>query len=278
MKQQLPCFATLLVLICISYAAKATRFQNIGARSLGLSNSSTTLFDVWSSTNNQASLAFIEQTAFGISYQNNFQQSELSLKSFNSGIHSKIGGFGVSVQQFGFSEYNENKFGLGYGLKMTSSVSIGVQLNYHLIHIAENQTNNKNGVSADIGLLAKPTKNLRIAAHISNISNTSLSGDTSEKIPMHIKLGLGYSFSEKLLAVAEFDKNIDLKTNFKAGLEYHPIEPLYFRAGINSYDFKMSFGIGYNLKGLQLDLATSYQTYIGYITQISLSYALSTKK
>lgn len=269
---------TALTFMLLAFHSQATRFQSIGARSLGLSNANTTLFDVWGSQNNQATLGFLDHTAFGISYQNNFAQSELALKSLNAGIKSKLGGFGVAVQQFGFSDYNENKFGIGYGLKMSKTVAIGVQLNYHLIHITEVQTANKNGISADIGLLAKPTKNLRIGAHISNVSNASLSGDFEEKIPMHIRLGLGYHFSEKLLAVAELDKNIDLKANFKAGLEYHPIKSLYFRGGINTYDLKMSFGMGYNLKGLQLDLATSYQTYLGYLTQISLHYALNKNK
>jgi hypothetical protein len=273
--RQLGLFLLLWLAISMSYAS---RFQSIGARSLGLSNANITLSDVWSSNNNQAGLAFIKNTAFGVAYQNNFNQSELSLKALNGAIKTGIGGFGFSVQQFGFSDYNENKMGVGYGLKMSSKVSLGVQLNYHLISIAETQTPNKQGVSADLGLVAKPTEHLTIASHISNVSNATFLDNDEEKIPMHIKIGIGYSFSEKVLAVAEIDKNIDLKPNLKAGLEYHPIEALFFRAGINSYDSKMSFGLGYQYKGLQLDLATSYQTYLGYITQISLNYAIHKNK
>lgn len=278
MKKLLPYTVALLGFVLSTYASFGQQFQSIGARALGLGNANLTLTDVWSSNNNQAAMAFAKSSAVGAAYQNNFQQQELALKSLNGLIKTGIGAFGVAVQQFGFTDYNENKFSLSYGIKMNAHVAIGANINYHLINVSEIQTPNRNGISADISLHAEATENLRFSALVTNVSNSSLSGTFEEKIPMNIKIGMGYHFSEKLLAVIELDKNIDYKANFKAGLEYAPIAPLFFRAGFSSYDFKMAFGMGYDFRGLQLDLGTNYQTYLGYVTQISLHYALGKKE
>ncbi len=253
-----------------------------GARSLGLSNANVTLQDIWSANNNQAGLAFVEQFGFGFSYENRFGLSELSIKNLNAAIPFKLGTFGVTIQQFGYSDYSEYKFGIGYGLKVSKHISIGAQIDYLLVSISESQTQNKSGVTAEIGLLADLTKNLKMGFHMYNLPNTKLSGDYGEHIPMILKLGLNYNFSKKLLTIFEIQKNIDLNPEIKIGVEYHPIEQLFFRGGINaptssSTDVQFSAGIGIKLQQFTLDLAFNHQSYIGYISQISLSYSLVKK-
>jgi len=264
-------------MLIISIQILAIGHSGVGARSLGLGHANVTLSDIWASNNNQAALAQVREFGLGFAYENRFGLSELGLKNFNIAIPIKLGTFGLSVQQFGFSDYNENKFGLAYGLNVSKSVSLGVQLDYLLISIADAQTPNKDGLTAEIGILADVSKKLTLGAHIYNLPNSSLSGDVKEKIPMIIRLGLNYEFSKKLFAVVDVEKNIDLDPNLKVGIEYHPIEALFFRGGLNTYDFHFNGGLGIELKNFNLDLGFSHQTYLGYVSQISLQYTLRKK-
>lgn len=265
------------ILLISSNSILAIGNSGVGARSLGLGHANVTLTDIWSSNNNQAALAHVKEFGFGFAYENRFGLSELGLKNFNMAIPIKLGTFGLTVQQFGFSDYNENKFGLAYGLNISKNVSLGVQLDYLLISIAETQTPNKDGLTAEIGLLADVSEKLTLGAHVYNLPNSSLSGDIEEKIPMIIRLGLNYEFSKKLFTVVDVEKNIDLDPNLKVGIEYHPIDALFFRGGLNTYDFHFNGGLGVELKNFNLDLGFSHQTYIGYVSQISLQYTLRKK-
>lgn len=268
----------IIILICFTYhSVFAIGNSNAGARSLGLGHANVTLTDLWASNNNQAGLAHLKEFGFGFAYENRFGLSELSLKNFNLALPIKRGTFGVTVQQFGFTDYNENKFGLAYGMEISKNVSIGVQLDYLLVSVAEAQTQNKSGLTAEIGLIAQVTDKLKLGAHVYNFPNSKLSGEFDEQIPMIIRLGLNYEFSKKLFAVVDIEKNIDLDPNLKVGLEYHPIDALFFRGGLNTYDFHFNGGLGVQLKSFNLDLGFSHQTYIGYVSQISLNYTLGKK-
>jgi opacity protein-like surface antigen len=248
-----------------------------GARSLGLGNASLTLSDIWSTNNNQAGLGNVTEFGIGFAYENRFGLSELGLKSLNMAVPIKWGTLGLTVQQFGFSDYNENKFGLAYGMKVSKKVRLGIQIDYLLTSIAEAQSQNKSGITAEIGLQADVTDKLTLGAHIFNLPNSSMSGDLEEKIPMIISIGLNYKFSKKVFAVVDLEKNIDLDPNLKVGIEYHPIEALYFRGGLNTYDFHFNGGLGVKLKGFNFDLGFSHQTYLGLVSQASLSFALNKK-
>ena len=251
--------------------------QSSGARSLGLGNANVTLYDLWSANNNQAGLAHVKNFGIGFSYENRFGLSELALKTLNMAVPIRFGTFGLTVQQFGFSDYNENKFGLAYGMNVSERISIGIQIDYFLVSVAEAQTENKSGITAELGLQAKVTDKLTLGAHVFNIPNASLNGTTSEKIPMTLSLGLNYKFSKKVFAVVDIEKNIDLNSNLKVGVEYHPIDALYFRGGLNTYDFHFNGGLGIKLKGFNFDLGFSHQTYLGFISQAALSYTISKK-
>ena len=265
---------SLLFLITLSVQSFAINKQSSGARSLGLANANTTLLGVWSCNNNQAGLGAIKTFSMGASYQNRFGLSELALSNLNLAVPIKFGTLGITVQQFGFSEYNENKLGIAYGVALSEKVNIGTQVDYYQVSIAEAQTQNKNALAFEIGMIVKMTEKLSMGVHVFNFTNAKLTGDFEERLPMTLSIGLKYEFSKKLFSVLDIEKNIDLPTNLKMGLEYHPVQVLYFRGGLNTYDFHFTGGVGVQLNKFQLDLAISHQTYLGYVSQIALSYSI----
>jgi hypothetical protein len=70
----------------------------------------------------------VDKFGIGFSYENRFGLSELGLKTLNMALPAKWGTFGLTVQQFGFSNYNENKFGLAYGMMVSKVLFLRTKL------------------------------------------------------------------------------------------------------------------------------------------------------
>jgi hypothetical protein len=250
-----------------------------GARAGAMGNSSLTFRTVFSSFHNQAGLGYLEEIQFGAAYRNNFLLKQTGLKSAALAIPvSQFGVVGLSVNSFGYSEYGEHKFGLAYAKKFADYLSMGIQINYLQTQFNSNY-GSRGVIVAEFGVMGKLTDELTVGAHIYNPTRTYLSEEIKDRVPTIVKAGLGYEFSEKLLTTIEVEKDLDIKkANFKAGLEYRPYEPVALRFGFNSYDVKLSFGLGVYLGNLQLDIASEYHQTLGFVPQASAVYKLAKRK
>ena len=124
----------------------------------------------------------------------------------------------------------------------------------------------------------KPWKVLTIGAHIYNPIPYKVDKVFGERLPTVIKFGLGYEPSPKVLLAAEYEQDIHYKPQFKGGIEYRPIKYLHIRAGAQTTPFSASFGLGVNVKGLNIDLASSYHPVLGFTPQAAIIYSFTAKK
>ena len=243
----------------------------IGGRSAALGNASVTFSDFWSIHNNQAGLAYFDNITAGFYYENRFGLSELSLKSGAFVLPTKSGVCGLSMNYFGYSQYNENKIGLAYAKSFGKKFSVGIQFDYLSTHIAENY-GSKSLVTFEIGMIAKLTENLSIGTHFYNPISVKLNDYNDERVPYVGKLGLAYNFSDKVLLSVETEKETDIDPILKAGIEYRLIKEIYVRTGITTKPFVNTFGFGIKLKKLQFDFSSSLHPVLGYSPQISFIY------
>jgi len=244
----------------------------VGARSSALGHASIALSDIWSTHHNQAGLAFLEKPSAGIYFENRFLISELNTGAGAFAIPTKKGSFGFSFQSFGYSLYNQSKVGVAYALKLSENFSVGVQLNYFQTIIGEGY-GSAGAVGAEISAMYKLTEDLTIGTHIFNPSRSRFADFNDERIPTRIRVGLNYSFSKKLLVVAEVEKDLDFRPVLKGGFEYLANKVLFLRAGFNGNPTTVSFGAGLKFENFQFDLGTSYHYILGYSPQASLVYA-----
>ncbi len=259
-------------LLCIVFTLPAADNYPVGARSAGVANASVTYSDAWSAFHNQAGLANIKNPMAGVYYENKFLVADLSLKSFAVAVPTpKVGTFSVSATQFGGSLYNEKKIGVGYGKKLGEKFSAGVQLDYLSTFIAEDY-GTRNSFAVELGFIAEPIKNLKLGGHVFNPNKAKVAAYADERIPVIMRFGGSYKFSEKILVSAEEEKDIDQKSSFKAGLEYHIVEVLYLRGGIASNPSLSTFGFGLKINQFVVDLASSWHQELGFSPQFSLGY------
>jgi hypothetical protein len=94
----------------------------------GLGAYSNNHVDVFSFSNNQASLAQMKNASAGVYGERRFMLNELSLYQFAIAVPTNSGNFGVNAGYFGFSDYNESQMGLAYARKLGTKLILGFNL------------------------------------------------------------------------------------------------------------------------------------------------------
>ena len=245
--------------------------HHIGGREAGMGNASVGLHSVWSAHHNQAGLAFVNDISAGLYFENRFLLKGLSIQGGAFALPTKSGTFGLAITHFGDKNYSEGKYGLSYGRKLGENVAMGLGLNY--VSTRFGGTYGKAGtVTAELGFQTKLLDKLTLGAHVYNPLRVTIDQDRIERIPVILRIGGAYEFSEKVIASVEVEKDIDYKGIVKAGLEYKPTEKIYLRAGVASNPVYSSFGVGLNLSQFQVDFSTSYHYTLGFTPQIGLRY------
>ncbi len=262
-------FIFIICLVFFKYA-KADNFPT-GACALGMANATVAVPSIWSAFHNQAGLDYLNNTTLATYFQNWFGIQELGVKSLAFALPTNTGTFGLDYTYFGFSEYNEMKIGLAYSKKFSEYIACGIQLDYFNF-FQQAEYGNIGVAVAEIGIIAEPINNLKIGMHIFNPWITKITKIDDMKMPTIFRLGAAYNFANKVLLSAEIEKHLDRRETIKAGIEYNILQNIYLRTGISTYPIRNSFGIGYAVKRLAVDLGFYKHQVLGYNGAISIYY------
>lgn len=225
---------------------------------------------VWSNFTNQAGLAEINQFIIGAGTENSFGIKKLSTHTAVFALPVNGGVFGLNVSYTGFELYNESKIGLAFSKKLSDDFNVGIQVDYLGIYVAEG-TNNHNNFTFEIGAQKRLMRELTLGAHIFNPVGVKLNED--ENIPSIFKLGLRYDANDKVAIFTECELESEQNAKLKLGLEYKIIKQLQLRAGFSTNPAQNTFGLGYTLNNIQLDIAVKRHQLLGYSPQFSVSSA-----
>ncbi len=240
-----------------------------GARGAAMSNASVTFSDVNSAFSNQAGLADLETLSFTAVAEQRFLISELQSISAAAALPVTSGTFGLTIQHFGFEDFNQQKIGLAYARKLLESFSIGAQL--FAFHTSIPEYGSKASFSFELGFLMQLLPQLRLGAHVHSPAQIEIV--KGENLPTIFKIGLAYLPSERVVCTAEVEKDIDFPARTKLGIEYQIAEPLYLRTGVATNPTNVAFGVGYGFKnGLNLDVASVYHQILGFTPTVSVAF------
>ena len=259
----------------VSFAAFDQQYR--GARSAGLANASSGLSDFWAIYNNQAGLARLKASTFGLAVQNHYLLKDLNQGSLGIAIPvKKAGVIGLSFDDLGISIYRENILGLAYAKAFGPAFSAGMKLSY-LRSSYSGDNGDRSYIGFELGILYRAKPGLIFAFHTSNPLAFKPGSYKQESLCSRIVLGMSHEISQDILILCECEKVSSRKARFKAGIEYFVKEKISLRAGILTAPFQFSFGFGYQLGNLTIDLASSYHRFLGFSPQISIHYTLSRK-
>jgi hypothetical protein len=243
----------------------------VGARSAGMGRASVSLTDFWSIQNNPAGMALQENIAAGVYYENRFLLPELSLKSAAVIVPANFGVLGLSFNQFGYSLYNENKLGIAYARSFGPMLRIGLQLDYLSTRFG-NGYEGKDNVTFELGVQSQLTETVILGVFLFNPVKARLSEFTDERLPVIMRFGLTYLMTDKLIGIAEIEKNFDLDPSLRFGMEYALTDVFYTRAGLATNPGLFTFGVGIILNNLHLDIAASMHQVLGVSAQAGIIY------
>ena len=246
----------------------------MGSRSHALGNASVAIDDIWAYHHNPANLVSVKKLGLGLSYENRFLLKELQSQGFVVALPLKVGVISFGLQSFGFKNFRTNRLGLGYSMKLADFLSCGVQLNYHQVRLTD-AYGRKDALTAELGLKANITDNWKVAFSVFNLTRTKISEFGEDRLTTLMRLGTQYTFSEKVMLVAELEKNIEFPVRFKTGIEYSPIRKLFLRGGFATQPIELSAGLGYRFKEqFQLDLGSAYHQILGWSPNFSFTYLM----
>lgn len=264
--------ACLILLLGSSYffSQAQTARRPVAALYTGLGAYSTRHVDVFSFTNNQASLAEIKNAAAGVYGERRFLLDELSLYQLAIAIPTQSGNFGIKAGYYGFSEYNESQMGLAYARKLGEKIDVGVQFNYNGIRVSS--YGNSSAINFEIGTVLHLTDKLFAGIHAYNPVGGKFGKNAEEKLASVYTIGLGYEASEKFFVSAEIEKEENQPVNVNAGMQYKFLPQLTVRAGIATNSSNIYGGVGLYLKSFRLDVVASYHPQLGVTPGLMLLY------
>lgn len=250
-------------------SAQAIR-RPVAAAYIGLGAYSINHTDVFSYTNNQASLAELKNASAGVYGERRFLLNELALYQLAFAIPTRSGNFGVKAGYFGFSDYNESQIGLAYGRKLGEKIDVGVQFNYNGIRISS--YGNSSAINFEIGTVLHLTDRLHAGVHAYNPVGGKFGKNQEEKLASIYTVGFGYEASDKFFVSAEIEKEEDQPVNVNAGMQYKFLPQLMARTGIASNTANIYAGVGLLLKSLRLDVTAGYHPQLGVTPGLMLIY------
>ncbi len=249
-----------------------------GASGLAMGNTGVAFENIYSAFKNQAGLARLQGISFAVQAEQRFLAAGLNSGSVAFAYPTKSGTFGLTINYFGYSVYNEQKIGLSYSRLLDKNLSIGGQIDYVGLRFQDSEYGNRGTVTFEIGMQVRLLKKFTVGAHVFSPVRIKLTDDPEDVIPTQFTLGVSYKPSEKVMVTAEVEKDLDFPVSFKAGVEYFPIEKFGIRAGTGTQPTQNSFGFGIRLEQVQIDLGTTFHWDLGFTPGISIAYNIPPSK
>lgn len=196
-----------------------------------------------------------------------FNTIGISILKLDSGSAERTNSYGGGLG-YTFAE-KQSSFILSYGRALSETVSAG--LNYKTFYQTIDAYS-RQGYNMDLGFIFQKSPDTGYGLVLQNILPLNFGPDA---IGQNIKTGIFSKLSENKLIFAADIYLIDIFSSrqfrWGTGLEYSPIENLFFRLGVNQQGISYGFGVGaknfnfdYALSSHQLDFTHKFSVNLRY--------------
>jgi opacity protein-like surface antigen len=269
-------YAVCLALVWSLHVLAANAQEVYGAPAAAMANTMVTDTNVWATTNNPAGMPWLTKGGIGVGYRNAFAIENLGTKSIATVLPFGHSAFGLSMHSFGYASYSNSRIGVSYGLRLGEKLSMGVQAQFHSL-VLEEVYGKVNYFTIGLGVRYVASKNLIFGVHLNNPNQARVAEYNSERSPSRIAAGMSYTWSPRLRMTAEMQQVSNQKGGIRAGLEYAPVSSIVVRCGGGTGPTLFSFGFGWKVKYIDLDVSTHYHDVLGFSPQISLTWVRGRK-
>jgi hypothetical protein len=260
-----------IFLFKLSYASDIVFLA--GAREMALAHSGVSLGGIWSVYYNPAGLATVQNTSFGIGYENKFMVKDLNTASCALSFPLIKGTVGTACSYFGGTRYNEKKFAVAYAHKLASNLSAGILVDYFSASLPEGYDDSRT-LAGELGLLAKPLEKLSVGLHIANISGSGFKYYSNNNLPQFIRTGVTWT-EENFTLITQAQISAKQETIISVATEINILKNTAIRMGAsNNESMRFTFGFGYALQNLRADIAFAHHDVLGMSSSFSLVFSI----
>lgn len=225
--------------------------------------------DIISITANQASLAGFSKTSALIYFEKAYMLETMNMVSALIALVTGKGNFGVCLDHFGSSLYQQSHVGISYAKKLGKSLSIAPKFNYQ---VAGNKKYSIiKGLTADLSLLFHLTENLHAGIQFINPGAT-LFKTGSEKLPVISVMGIGYQVSPMLGISCQLLKRERMTMGFQPGLFYQPIKGLIAKMGLSTNSSSWWLSAGWKFADFKIEILTAMHPQLGLTPAMTIQY------
>ena len=245
-----------------------------GARSMGISGTSITLSDAFSSFNNIGALASHKEA--DICFSSSLLYGIPELAKIAAGFNGKFlgGSATLNMYRFGDDLFNEHKVGLGYSHKVRF-VSIGLQVNY--IHYRIESYGSAGSVCIEFGGIVHICPQFLFGAYVFNPTRSNPYHNNISFLPVLLKSGLSYRPVDHLMMNVEYQYVVDQSYNLSFGMEYIIRGIVSLRTGVTLNTLRSTFGIGLKPGRFRLDYAADAHPLLGISHEFSVTLNLKSR-
>lgn len=244
--------------------------QNPGPRLSGMGSGGTAVSDIWSVQQNPAGIAELKRPMLAVAFEQHFLDPEVNTQSavFIVPYHRNV--FGISVERYGFSEFNDQKVGISYAKRFGDSFRMAIGLRYYQLNVS--QYGSAKAFTIEMGFQLKVTGAFTIASHIANPNQSQYKNLPGSTLPVKLTVGGSFRFSDRLFLIADVRKYLKYPIDGMTGIEYDIIKWFSMRGGVSMNPFKQYTGFGINYNKMRLDVSVASHPSLGYSPQIALGY------
>ena len=224
----------------------------------------------WSLFSNQALLGVNNSLTAGFNYENRFNLAETGTRTAGIIIPAGRTSLGLCYSHFGYSYFRRSSFGLACGMVLGKNISAGIQVDYFR-EKTPGDYKSFNAVTFEGGIFFRPSEKVSAGIHLFNPVPNSL---RKTGMPSTLRAGAGVELNRALFAGAEAEMSTDGSMLVRTGFEYEIIEKLSLRGGFCSEYTSFTFGLGYKLKSVFIDLAFATHERLGITSCASLVFQI----
>ncbi len=220
-----------------------------------------------------------EHFSMGTTYTNNFFLSQVGLAKLKMVYPTKQITTSLSTSFYGYSEFYEINFSLGFSHYFKPYIAIGLEAFFRGYRFS-GDTGFKATGGLNVSLLAFPTKKISIGLYAENISFSPIkSKDTIYRLPTAFYVAFSYFFTQDIMLAVEGVKELKSPFLIRLDFEYRPVRQFILRCGA-SYQTSASANIGFGLRfgKFLLDANVKYNVRVSWGCQVGIGIQMCDAK
>jgi hypothetical protein len=256
-----------LFLLCAWLRAGEPLFVPHGADATGTAFAMTATPGHWNCFHNQALLTAVTSSGFSASLENRFMIPALTSKAVSAVFKMKPAPLGLVASHYGNPDYCRIFTGMGSAVRVTRSVSLGVQVDY-ILERSIGEYRDVSHVTFEAGMTCLISPSLTFGLHLFNPASPL------NTLPSSAEAGLHWQQSDDLFLAFGTSKTSNEPLSVQCGMNWKVLDRLILRSGYMSSPSAFAFGIGFRTGNLQTDAGFLLNSTTGLTSSVTLIWTI----